>query len=131
MDHLCTLASVANGLLRNVSASLAQRESLAGVQHTAVSIATTVDQILLRLLCSSAEHRRTLEPVGNHSLRDLRTEVAQINAEGVTSSLLHILESLLSVDLTLNDGDGALVDTILTKLLFILSDNSLTTVNCQ
>ena len=129
MNHLSALGSVADGLLGDVSAGLAQRESLAGIQHTAVSIATTVDQVVLSLLGSSAEHRRALEPVSNHRLRNLGTEVAEVNAQSVTASLLHILKSLLSVNLALNDADGALVDAILTKLLLILSDNGLATVN--
>ena len=131
MDHLSTLGSVANGLLRDVSASLAQAQSLAGVQHTAVSVATTVDQVLLSLLSSSTEHSGSLEPVGQHGLRNLRTEVAQVYAEGVTACLCDILQCLLGVDLTLNDTDRTLVDAFLTKLLLLLSDNSLTTVNSQ
>ena len=139
MNHLSALSSVANGLLRDVSASLAQRQSLASVQHTAVSVTTTVDQVILSLLSSSAEHGGTLEPVGDHGLRNLGTEVAQVNAERITSGLLDILKSLLSVNLTLNDTDRTLIDTVLadgiiffsTELLFILGDNGLAAVDSQ
>ena len=47
------------------------------------------------------------------------------------TGLLYIGKSLLSVNLALNDADGALVDAVLTELLLILSDNGLTTVNSQ
>ena len=90
VNHFSTLGSVANRLFRDVSTGLAQRECLAGVQHTAVSVATTVDEVVLSFLSSSTEHCRALEPVGNHGLRNLRTEVAQIDAECVTASLLNI-----------------------------------------
>ena len=131
MNHLCTLGCVADRLLRNISTSLAQTQGLAGIQHTAVSIATTVDQIVLSLLCSGTEHGGTLEPVSYHGLRYLGTEVAKVYTESVTSGLLYIGKSLLSVNLALNDADGALVDTILAKFFFILGNHSLTTVNSQ
>jgi len=131
MNHLSTLSCIAYWLLWNICTSLTQRQSLAGVQHTAVSITTTIDQVVLSLLSSSAEHGGALEPVGNHGLGNLGTEVAQVNAKGVTTGFLHIGQSLLSVDLTLNDADRTLVDTVLTELLFIRSDNGLTAINSQ
>ena len=131
MDELSAMGSIANGLLGDICTGLTQRQCLAGIQHTAVSITTAVDEVVLGLFSSSAEHGGSLEPVSNHGLRNLRTEVAQIYTKGVATSLLHISKSLLSVNLTLNDTDRTLIDAFLAKFLFILGDNGLTTVNSQ
>ena len=131
MNHLSTLVSISYRLLGNIGTSLAEGECLTGIQHTAICITTSVNQVVLCLLSGSAEHGRSLEPVSKHSLRNLRTEVAEVNNEGVTSSLLHILQCLLGVNLTFYDADRTLIDAFLTVLFLIRSDNSLTTVNSQ
>ena len=131
MDHVGALAGVANGLLGDVGTCLAQRQGMAGVQHAAISVTTTVDEVVLSLLGSGAEHSGAVEVLGQHGLRDLRTEVAQVDAEGVTASLLDVLKGLLHVDLALHDADGALVDILSAILFSILGDNGLAAVNGQ
>ncbi len=131
MYHLSALGGVADGLLGYVGARLAQAQGLAGVQHAAVGIAAAVDEVVLGLLGSGAEHRRTLEPVGNHRLADFRTEVAEVDAQGVAAGLLHVLQGLLGVYLALDDADGTLVDVGSAELLYILGDDGLAAVHGQ
>ena len=131
VDEFGAVGCVAYGLLRNVGAGLAQRKGVAGVQHAAVSVATAVNQVLLGLLSGGTEHGGTVEILGEHGLRDFRTKVAQIYAEGVTACLGDIFESLLHVDFALYNTDGAFVDAFLAKFLLILGDNGLAAVNSQ
>ena len=131
MDEFSAVSSVAHGLLGDVSAGLAQGEGVAGVQHTAVGIATTVDQVVLGLLSSGAEHGGAVEVLGQHGLGDLGTEVAQIDHEGVAASLVDILQGLLHVDLALHDADRTLVDVGSTELLCVSLHEGLATVDSQ
>ena len=131
MDQFCTVGSVADGLLRDIGARLAQRQGMAGIQHAAVGITTTVDEVLLGLFGSGAEHGGAIEIFGQHGLGDLRSEVAKIYTEGIATSLLDILKGLAHVNLALDDTDGALVDVCSAELLNILGHNSLTAVNSQ
>ena len=131
MNQFSAVSSVTHRLLWDVGTGLADIQSLAGVQHTTISVATTINQVVLCLLSGSTEHRWALEPIGYHCLRNLGTEVAKIYAKGVASSLLHILKSLLSVNFTLYNTDRTLVDIGVAELLYILGDNGLTAVNSQ
>ena len=70
MNHLSALSSVANGLLRDVSASLTQRQSLASVQHTTVSITTTINQVV-PLLAGVINYGRLDDFLGPYLAADL------------------------------------------------------------
>ena len=68
MNQVGALAGITDGILGNVSLRLAELQGIAGVEHAAVSIATTVDEVFLGLLGSSTEHGRPIEIVGEHGL---------------------------------------------------------------
>ena len=71
------------------------------VEHTAVSITTTIDHVAITL-GSSNKHARTIKVLGNECLWCLRTEVAKEDHQGVAALLLYLSDSLEHIFLILN-----------------------------
>ena len=131
VNQFGTFSCVADGIFGDVSLRLAEFQGVAGIQHAAVCIATAVDEVFLCLLGCSAEHGGTIEIVGEHGLRNFRSEIAKVHAERVASSFLDVLQCLLHVDFALYDADGTLVDVVGTVFFYILSNKSLTAIYGQ
>ena len=97
---------------RNISFYVAKLQIVACVQHTAVSISTSLAKIILCFLCCCDEHLRSLEMFCKKCLRNLRSEVSKIYTECVTACFFDILQSLDHMDLTLYDTDRTFVDIL-------------------
>ncbi len=110
MDHICTVLCISYGILGDICLYIAELEIVACIEHTAECITAALYKVIL--LCCCTEHLRSVKILCKHRLRDLRPEIAQIYAERVTACCLDIGQSLLHMDLTLNDAYRALIDII-------------------
>src|SRR5699024_3629998 len=98
----------AHGILGDDSLQLAQTQVIGAVQHTAVSVAAAVTQVVAVLFGSSHIHHRAVELLGNQGLGGLGTKVAQENHQCITFSspglsngfqhILFVFNSLLDLD---------------------------------
>ena len=114
-DHLSDVVSGSNRIFRNIALEVAHSEVIRAVQHTAVSIATSVDHIAVTL-GSSYEHNRAVEVLCNKSLRSLGTEVTEEYYECVALCLLNIIYGLEHIKLVLNRY-GTLIEVTLVSSL--------------
>ena len=112
MDHIRALRGRSYRVFRNICPDRTQPQVVAGVQHTAVCVSSSIGQIVLALLGGSAEHLRTLEMLRKKRLRDLRAEVSKVDHDGVAACLLHILKRLDHLGLALDDADRTFIDVI-------------------
>ncbi len=131
MDHIRTVLCVAYRIFRDISLHVAQLQVVACIQHTAVSIAAALDQIVLRLLGSCYEHLRAVEMLRQQCLGNLRTEVAQIYAECVTSVVFNVLQSVHHINLALDDADRTLIDVGRIIFCLICFYQGFSSVHCK
>ena len=120
---------VAHGIFRNVRLHAAQLEIVACVEHAAERVAAVADKTVASFLSSSAEHDGTVEILSEHRLRDLRTEVAEVDAEGVAFVLFEVFDRFQHLDLALHDADGTFIDVRSPVLCLVRVDQSLTPVH--
>ena len=80
---------------------MAHAEVVRAVEHTAISVATTVDHVAVAF-SSSNKHARTVEVLCNKSFGSLRTEVAEEHYESVASSFFHFCHCLEHIFLILD-----------------------------
>ena len=100
-DHLCDVISCSNRIFRNISFQMTHFQVVGAVQHTAVSIATSVDHIAITLCCGYI-HAWSVKSLSDQSLWSLWSEVSKENNKCITLSFVYILECLLHVFLILN-----------------------------
>ena len=110
MDHICTVLCITYRILRNICFYVTKLQVVACVQHTAVSISTSLAKIILCFLCCCDEHLRSFEMFCKKCLGNLRSEVSKIYAKCITSCFFDIFKSLDHMDLTLYDTDRTLID---------------------
>ena len=93
-DHLCHICRGAYGILRDEGFQTPHSQIIGAVQHTAVGVAPTVNQILPGFLCGGGVHTRTVEILCNQRLGRLRAEIAQKDHKRVAARGLHVLYRL-------------------------------------
>ena len=77
--HISNFGSSTNRILGNVSSYASQLEVVAGIEHTAVSVASVVDKCIAAVILSSCnEHCRAVEILSEQCFRGLGTEVAKV-----------------------------------------------------
>lgn len=117
VDHIGAFAGSSHRIFRNVCLYATQFQIIAGVEHTAVGIPTAGGQHAGVFLGSGTEHLRTVKVLCQQRLGDLRTKVAQIDAQRIASGFFQIVQRLYHVDLAFHNADGTFVD-ILGVILF-------------
>ncbi len=126
VDHVRAVLRVADRVFRDVGLDVPQLQVVAGVQHAAVSVAASADEVVLALFRCCAEHHRAIAPVlREQGLGDLRSEVAEEYAERVAARRVHVRERVHHVDLALDDRDRALVDVFRAVLFRVGFDQRL------
>ena len=103
MDHICALVCGSDRILRNISLDIAQCQIVACIQHAAVSISASLNQVILALLCCGNKHFRPVKMFCQQSLGNLRSEVSKIYNQRITAGCLDVLKCLHHMDLTLYD----------------------------
>ena len=110
MDHVRTFFRITDRIFRNIGLYIAKLKVVAGVQHTAVSIAAVGTQNSIVLFRSCHEHLRSVKMLCQKSLGDFRSEVAEEYAQGVAAGLLNIRQRVDHIDFALDNRDGALIN---------------------
>ena len=110
MDHVCTVFCITNRVLRNVCFYITKLQVVACIQHTTVSISTSLAKVILRFFSSCNKHFRSIEMFGKKCLRNLRSEVSKIYTKCITSCIFDIFQSLNHMDFTFYDTDWTFVD---------------------
>ena len=112
MDHIRTVLCITYRIFRNIGFYITKLQVIACIQHTAVSISTSLAEIILCFLSCCDKHLRSLKMLCKKGLRNLRSEVSKIYTECVTACFFDILQSLDHMDLTLYDTDRTFVDIL-------------------
>ena len=110
MDHVCTIFCITNRVLRNVCFYITKLQVVACIQHTTVSIPTSLAKVILCFFCCSDEHFRSIEMFCKKCLGDFRSEVSKIYTKCITSCFFDIFQSLNHMNFTLYDTDWTFVD---------------------
>ena len=100
----------AQWILGNVSADVSEFEVVACVEHAAVCVAASLDQVVLGFLSCRDEHLGAVKVLCKKGLGDLGAEVAEINAECVAAGSFDVRKSLNHMDLALDNADGTFID---------------------
>ena len=105
MYHVSYFGCSADGIFWNVSLNASQLEVVACIEHTAVSIASVINQCIAAVVLSGGyEHSGTVEVLSQQSFGCFGTEVAQINDQCVTASGIYFIKCLTHVLLVLDNG---------------------------
>ena len=131
MNHVCAVLGIAHRIVRDISLGVPKGQIVARIQHAAVSITASVNEILLGFLGSGAEHLRAVKVLGQQGFRNLRTEVAEIDAEGVAAVCFDVVQGIYHINFGLDDGHRAFVNVFGTVLPGIGLDQGLSAVDCQ
>ena len=91
LDHLGNILCCTYRVLRDIAFQVAHAEVVRAVEHTAISVTTTIDHVAITFCCCN-KHHRTIEVLCNQSLWGLRTEVAEENNQGVTALQFLLLQ---------------------------------------
>ena len=103
-DHISDFLSGADRILRNMSADLAHTEVVRAVEHTAVSVATSINQVFAGFLSGSSVHDRAVKTLCNQGFRGFRAEVAEEYAQSITSGFLNLIDCLQHIQFILNSS---------------------------
>ena len=131
VDHVRTLCGSSYRILRNVRFHATQLQIVAGVEHAAVRITAAGRKHAGVFLGSGTEHLRTVKVLCQQRFGNFRTEVPQIDAQGIAAGFFQVVQSLYHVDLTLHDTDWTFVNIFCVVLLGIGIDQSLAAVHGQ
>ena len=110
MDHIRAFLGRPNRILRNIGLNIAQFQVVAGIEHPAVCVAASVQQIVAAFLRGSHEHLWPVKMFCEQSLGYLRSKIAKVYAQRVASGLLDVLKRLHHMDLAFYDADRAFID---------------------
>ena len=61
MDHVSTVLGIPYRILRDICLDVAQRQVVAGIEHTAVCVAASLAQIIPGLLSGCHKHLRSVK----------------------------------------------------------------------
>ena len=103
-DHRGDFVGHADRIIRDVRPQLAQADVVGGVEHAAIGIAASVDEIFSCLLGGGREHDRAVEALGQDGRRPFGAEVAQEDDQGVDAGRLDFVQGLEGVLLVFDDG---------------------------
>ena len=103
-DHLSAFFSRSHRVGGDVGAEMAHTQVVGAVQHTAVGVAASVDQVAVAFGSRDA-HRRTVEFLDQQRFRGLGAEVAEVDHQRVAAGLLHVFQRLQGVGFVFN-GNG-------------------------
>ena len=91
-NFLCGTA----GIFGNVHSLVAQSQIVAGVEHTAECVAASVVQVAVSF-GSAGIHQWTIKHVRNHGFRCFRSEVTEINTQGIDAGGFDIFDSFAGI----------------------------------
>jgi hypothetical protein len=97
----------ADGVFGDVGPELAQTHVVRIVEHAAVGVAASVDKVIPGLLGGRRDHDRPVESLGQDRRRAFRSEVAEVEDQGVDILRPDLLERLEGVRLVLDDRRDA------------------------
>ena len=111
MDPIRALLRVSHGVFGNIGLDLPKLQVVAGVQHAAVSVAPSADQVISAFLRRGDKHGGAVKVFCQESLGNFRAKIAQVHHQSVAPGLFYVLQRLYHVDLAFHNADGALVHT--------------------
>ena len=111
-DHIRTFFCCPDGIFRNICFHIAQLQIVAGIEHTAVRIPSSLDQVASSFFCSGYKHLRSVKMLCKQGLRNLRSEVSKIYHQSIAACFFDILQSLYHMDLTLHDADRTFINIL-------------------
>jgi len=124
MDHISYFGSCAYGIFGDISLDAPELEVVACVEHSAVSIASVVNESVAAVILSSRnEHCRAVEVFSEERFGSFGTEVAEIYDDSVAACSLYICESLSHIQFVF-DNYGTFVKSICTVLFCIRLNDS-------
>ena len=125
MNHICTISCSANRIFRNICFHTADFQIIAGIEHSAICIASAILQIILGFFCCCAEHNRTISPVlCQQCFGYFRSEVAKVHNKCIALMCVYICKSLYHIGLTFDNGNRALIYIFFVILCCISSNQS-------
>ena len=98
----------------NIALQMPHAEIVRAVEHTAVSIASAIDQVSVTFSCRN-KHYRTVKLFRNKRFRRLRSEIAEEHDEGIAACSFHIGDSVKHV-LFIFNSDFALINALAISL---------------
>ena len=119
MNHICTFFRAANRFFRNISFCVSQCQIVACIQHSTVSISSSLYQIFF-LRCSNNDCR-SIKSLHKHCLCNLWSKISKIHTQSITSCLFKIVQCLQHMNLTLHNANWTFINIFLSVFILIRS----------
>ena len=119
MDHIRTFPGSSHRIFRDICLDVTELQVVACIQHTAVCIPASLNQIISSLFCRCHEHLRSVKMFCKERLCNLRSKVSKINDQRITSGLFDVFQRLYHVDLTFHDTDRTFVNIVIPVFCFV------------
>ena len=112
MNHICTVFGITNRIFRDIGFYITKLQVIACIQHTAVSISTSLAKVILCLLCCCDKHFWSVEMFCKKCFGNFRSKVSKVNTKCIAACFFDVLKSLYHMNFAFYDTDWTFVDIL-------------------